>query len=199
KTTSPVSITVAANQAPTVSLTAPANGAQLTAGTAVTLTATASDPDGSIDRVELLVDGTEIGQDTSSPYSRSWTVHPGSHTIQARAVADRGKTKTTSATTDQGVTATVTARPTRERRHRQDVYNQSQQPCKVVEPGIGPASNEDGATLMGYDAAGNLAWSATGLPAGTACDLEGDTAAVLARKAVRTYDARNRITALEFA
>src|SRR5690606_17309000 len=52
---------------------------------------------------------------------------------------------------------------------------------------------------MGYDAAGNLAWSATGLPAGTACDLEGDTAAILARKAVRTYDARNRITALEFA
>src|SRR5690606_33882377 len=64
--------------------------------------------------------------------------------------------------------------------------------CKTEEP-------ETGATLMGYDAAGNLAWSATGLPPGTACDLEGDTAAILARKAVRTYDARNRITALDFA
>jgi RHS repeat-associated protein len=45
---------------------------------------------------------------------------------------------------------------------------------------------------MGYDAAGNLAWSAAGLPVGTACDVEGDTATILARKAERTYDAHGR-------
>jgi RHS repeat-associated protein len=61
----------------------------------------------------------------------------------------------------------------------------------VIEP-------ETGATLMGYDAAGNLAWSASGLPAATACDAEGGTTAILARKVVRQYDARNRIVALRF-
>lgn len=58
-------------------------------------------------------------------------------------------------------------------------YNDYQELCRVVEP-------ETGATLMGYDAAGNLAWSASGLPASTACDLQGDTTEILARKAVRT-------------
>jgi len=57
---------------------------------------------------------------------------------------------------------------------------------------------ESGITLLGYDAAGNLAWSAAGLSKGTACDPEGDTAAILARKAVRTYDARNRVQTLSF-
>src|SRR5690606_4696696 len=55
-----------------------------------------------------------------------------------------------------------------------------------------------GTTLLGYDGAGNLTWSAAGLPAGTNCDREGDTATILARKAVRTYDARNRVKTLAF-
>jgi RHS repeat-associated protein len=63
--------------------------------------------------------------------------------------------------------------------------------CRSVEP-------ETGATLMGYDQAGNLAWSATGLPETTPCDREGDTAIILARKAVRTYDERNRVVGLTF-
>jgi RHS repeat-associated protein len=70
-------------------------------------------------------------------------------------------------------------------------YNGYQELCRTTEP-------ETDATLMGYDAAGNLAWSASGLPVGTACDAEGDTAAILARKAVRTHDQRNRISTLSF-
>ena len=66
-----------------------------------------------------------------------------------------------------------------------------QELCRMVEP-------ETGATLMGYDGAGNLAWSASGLATGTLCDIEGDTAAILARKAERTYDARNRLKTLSF-
>jgi RHS repeat-associated protein len=75
--------------------------------------------------------------------------------------------------------------------NRDYTYNGYQELCRTTEP-------ETNATLMGYDAAGNLAWSASGLPASTACDAEGDTAAILARKASRTYDARNRITSLSF-
>lgn len=70
-------------------------------------------------------------------------------------------------------------------------YNANQELCRTVEP-------ETGAALMGYDGAGNLAWNASGLASGTACDPEGDTAAILARKAARTYDARNRVATLTF-
>jgi hypothetical protein len=74
---------------------------------------------------------------------------------------------------------------------RSYTYNGYQELCRQVEP-------ETGATLMGYDAAGNLAWSASGLPASTACNATGGTAAILARKAARTYDARNRLESLRF-
>jgi RHS repeat-associated protein len=70
-------------------------------------------------------------------------------------------------------------------------YNGYQELCRSVEP-------ETGATLTGYDAAGNLSWSASGLPAATACDATGTSAAVVARKAARTYDARNRVKTLSF-
>lgn len=71
--------------APTVSLTAPANGANLS-GT-VTISATASDDVG-VDRVEFLLDGTLLGGDASAPYSISWdsaTASTGNHALQARA------------------------------------------------------------------------------------------------------------------
>lgn len=74
---------------------------------------------------------------------------------------------------------------------RSYAYNANQELCRSVEP-------ETGATLMGYDGAGNLAWSAAGLPATTACEANGTSAAVLARKAARTYDARNRVKTLVF-
>lgn len=74
------------NQAPTVSLTSPAGGASYAAGAAVPMSASASDSDGSISRVEFLVDGRVVGSDTSSPYSFSATgLASGSHTAQARA------------------------------------------------------------------------------------------------------------------
>ncbi|HEL4266558.1 TPA: RHS repeat protein [Stenotrophomonas maltophilia] len=74
---------------------------------------------------------------------------------------------------------------------RSYVYDGNQQLCKSIEP-------ETGATVMGYDAAGNLAWSAAGLdlPSATACDS--GAASVAARKVVRGYDARNRLSTLGF-
>lgn len=70
-------------------------------------------------------------------------------------------------------------------------FNANQELCRSLEP-------ETGATLTGYDGAGNLAWSAAGLPVGTACDPSGTTLAVRARKASRTFDARNRVKTLTF-
>jgi len=70
-------------------------------------------------------------------------------------------------------------------------YFDTQELCRREEP-------ETGATLMGYDAAGNLAWSATGLPVGTACNNAGDTAAILANKVASSYDQRNRVVSVVF-
>jgi RHS repeat-associated protein len=74
---------------------------------------------------------------------------------------------------------------------RSYTYDDFHQLCRTVEP-------ETGATLQGFDGAGNVTWSASGLPASTACDKEGDTAPILARRAVRSYDARNRPLSLTF-
>jgi hypothetical protein len=79
------------NEAPTVTLTAPTNGA-VVSGTAVALSATASDSDG-IAGVTFLVDGVSVGVDSTSPYGVSWdstTVIDGSHDIRARAVDGLG-------------------------------------------------------------------------------------------------------------
>ena len=71
--------------APTVSLTAPANGS--TVSGSVGLAATASDNVG-VSKVEFRADGVLVGTDTSAPYTGTWdasAASAGSHTIQARA------------------------------------------------------------------------------------------------------------------
>jgi hypothetical protein len=85
---------------PTVSITAPDDGSEVS-GT-VTIEATASD-DGSIVSVDFLVDGTSIGTDTTSPYSMSWdTTGPteGLRTITVIATDDEGNTASDSVTVD---------------------------------------------------------------------------------------------------
>jgi cellulose 1,4-beta-cellobiosidase len=89
------------NQAPVVGLTSPTTGQSFAAGAAVPLAANASDPDGTVVRVEFLVDGTVVGIDATSPYTASATgLTGGSHTATARAV-DNGNPALT--TTSAGV------------------------------------------------------------------------------------------------
>lgn len=80
------------NQAPTVSLTSPANGATVS-GT-VTVSATAADADGTVAKVIFgLPNGTSV-EDTTSPYSISWNttnVADGANkTVTAKAVDNLG-------------------------------------------------------------------------------------------------------------
>lgn len=70
-------------------------------------------------------------------------------------------------------------------------YNDYQELCRSEEP-------ETGTTLMGYDTAGNLKWSSSGLPTGQACEPNGTTAAVAARRSDRVYNNRNRLQTLAF-
>ncbi|MEP6906590.1 MAG: wall-associated protein [Pseudoxanthomonas sp.] len=69
---------------------------------------------------------------------------------------------------------------------RSYVYNAAQELCKSIEP-------ETNGTLMGYDGAGNLAWSASGQASGTICD-----AVPVVERTQRIYDARNRVKSLLF-
>jgi hypothetical protein len=93
-TSTPVVIHILTNLPPTVSLTAPSDGVTVYAGTALTLSANASDPDGSVAKVEFLSDGSnQIGASlTAPPYTQSWTASlpTGSHTISARATDNAG-------------------------------------------------------------------------------------------------------------
>ena len=86
------------NVAPTVSITAPANGASFRRGTDVTVSAQRVGPDGLVTRVDFLRNGTVVGQDTTAPYSWRWNnARRGSYTLTARAVDNRGGTRTSAA------------------------------------------------------------------------------------------------------
>ena len=95
------------NQAPSVSLTAPANNTTVTAGTNVSITATASD-DAGVSGVQFLLDGANLGaEDTIAPYTASWNTTGaavGTHTLTARARDAQGVQ-----TTSGGVGVTVNA------------------------------------------------------------------------------------------
>jgi len=88
------------NTAPTVSLTAPANGATFPWKPTIDVTATASDTDGTVARVEFLRNGVEVAEDLTAPYAWRWKNAPtGSHALAARAVDDDGAITTTPAVT----------------------------------------------------------------------------------------------------
>ncbi|WP_285760599.1 glycoside hydrolase family 48 protein [Nocardiopsis ansamitocini] len=79
------------NVAPEVALTAPAANASFLVGQAVNLAASASDSDGSVDRVEFAANGTVLGTDTTAPYTFSWTnATAGQHALTATAYDDAG-------------------------------------------------------------------------------------------------------------
>ena len=114
-TSSTVSVTVSNDtQAPTVSMTSPANGSTVS-GTAVVVSASASDNVG-VARVEFYRDGgVLLATDTAAPFSISWTsttVANGSHTLYVKAYDAAGNMATSSTVS---VTVSTT---TRRRRHR---------------------------------------------------------------------------------
>ena len=112
-TSAPVSVTVQAppNQPPTVALTAPANGATFTAPATITVTASASDPENRLARVDFYSGSTLVGSDTGSPYSFVWSSVPaGSYTLTAVAVDADGATAASAAV---NITVTVVQAATR--------------------------------------------------------------------------------------
>ncbi|AFU97775.1 chitinase C-terminal domain-containing protein [Simiduia agarivorans] len=75
------------NQPPSVSVTAPSTA---TTGDTVSLSASASDADGNVVKVEFFVDGQSVGVNTAAPYSVNWTASAGTHNVLARATDNQG-------------------------------------------------------------------------------------------------------------
>ncbi|MDQ5977826.1 MAG: Chitodextrinase [Verrucomicrobiota bacterium] len=103
-TSSAITVTVVApNEAPTVAVIAPVNGSNYTAPASFTLSALATDADGSITKVEFFRDGLLLGADESAPFE--WAIAglaAGSYHFLARATDNSG-----SATDASAISVTV--------------------------------------------------------------------------------------------
>jgi subtilisin-like proprotein convertase family protein len=86
------------NDPPTVSLTAPTDGATYTVPANITLTATAADADGAVSKVEFFQGSTKLGEDNSAPYTFQWdNVIAGGYTLTAKATDNGGAVTTSTA------------------------------------------------------------------------------------------------------
>jgi hypothetical protein len=90
--------TFALNNPPQISLIGPTNSTVYTAPTNVVLSANASDPDGSISKVEFFQGASKLGETNNAPYQYNWNNVPaGLYSLTARATDDSGATTVSSA------------------------------------------------------------------------------------------------------
>ncbi len=83
--------------APTVSLTSPIEGATFTAPANITITAAATDSDGIVTKVEFFQGSTKLGEDSTAPYSYTWSnVAADTYPLTAKATDNAGATTTSS-------------------------------------------------------------------------------------------------------
>jgi endo-1,3(4)-beta-glucanase len=95
-------VTNTANALPTVSLVTPADNATFTEGKPVSITANASDFDGTIQKVEFYQNDVLISSDTTAPYAATWTPTAGNYVLTAKATDDTG-----AVSTSQNVNVTI--------------------------------------------------------------------------------------------
>jgi hypothetical protein len=85
------------NTPPTTSITSPANNASFTAPASIAINANAGDANGMVAKVEFFQGATKLGEDTTSPYSFTWTsVAAGTYALTTRATDNGGATGTSS-------------------------------------------------------------------------------------------------------
>jgi len=106
-------VSVALNEPPAVSITSPANGTIFVLGAAVAITASATDTDGTVAKVDFFDGATLLGTATAAPYSVTLAnVAAGTHTLTARATDNLGASTTSAAVSiivDAPPTVTITA------------------------------------------------------------------------------------------
>jgi len=86
---------VVVNQPPTVQITSPATGS--TTSKFISMSATASDADGTISKVEFRANGQLVKVFTAAPYSYKWKPGSGAYTLTATAYDNTNASTTTAA------------------------------------------------------------------------------------------------------
>nr|WP_224772556.1 Ig-like domain-containing protein [Pelagicoccus enzymogenes] len=80
------------NEVPTVAISRPSTGEVFVEGESLIIEALASDPDGSILRVDFYADGELLGSDSEAPYSMNWdNLEAGPRTVAVQAVDNFGE------------------------------------------------------------------------------------------------------------
>jgi hypothetical protein len=98
------------NSLPLISITAPVNFAKFNAPASMTITAAASDADGTISKVEFYNGTTLLGSDLSAPYSYTWsTITAGNYSITAKAYDNLNASTTSTASVISVVAAPVSS------------------------------------------------------------------------------------------
>lgn len=93
-----VIVSATGNINPTVSITSPANNTAFKQGEDITISASASDLDGTIALVEFYDGATKLGEDTTSPYQFVWSeATVGNHTLTAKAIDNTSGSTTSTA------------------------------------------------------------------------------------------------------
>jgi hypothetical protein len=106
-----VVVSTPVNVPPTTSITSPANNTTFTAPAQIAISATASDSDGTIGKVEFYQGATLLGTSTTAPYSFNWqNVAAGSYSLTSKAY-DNLNAVTTSATVNVIVNTPVNNPP----------------------------------------------------------------------------------------
>ncbi len=83
--------TVRVGRPPQVSLLTPTNGAVFTVPAAIEVTARASDPDGTVVKVEFYINGTKVNTLTEPPFAMLWTNStPGTYSFRAETQDNTG-------------------------------------------------------------------------------------------------------------
>ena len=101
-------VTVRMNQAPTVSITGPKNGAVFVAPANFNVQVATADKDGTVVRMDYFLDGVWFGSTTNTPFTAGFTNVPaGMHAITAQATDNDG-----GVTTSVAVTVRVGSPPT---------------------------------------------------------------------------------------
>jgi hypothetical protein len=79
------------DQAPACNITSPTSGSSFAPPASITVSASASDSDGSVTNVEFYQGAVKIGSDNTAPYSFVWTnVSAGSYSLTVKAFDDLG-------------------------------------------------------------------------------------------------------------
>ena len=174
------------NQPPSIALVSPGDIRE-DSPAVFTLRATASDPDDAVAQVAFFQNGQPLAVSSAAPWQHTLRDVPvGTYRYHAVATDRRGATATSST-----FTVTVVQAQSPRSVTRRYVYDGHQRLCKTIEP-------ETGATVVAYDAAGNVAWSAAGLDLPDAGRCDHAAAEASGRVVRRSYDARNRPATLVF-